>query len=342
MTNSIIAFVQDNTKTMLEKLLKDYEVEFSYLKDDVSGCIKNHSMVIWEYDEVAPEEKLKLIKKETKIPIIAIVYDSDRSTIFSDRYEWIDGVHIITSAPALLKRLVIHHLEFYNYQNDLEGIIRKKEKEIMEQTDVMLHTIVTLIGTHDEETEGHVERTSLYVRALANGLSARGHYTEVLTHENIEKMAKVAPLHDVGKIGISGEILRDKNPKGLSDENFKEVKKHAAIGADAIKKALSSMKKPNYYEYAEEMARHHHENWDGTGYPDNLVGENIPIASRIMAIADSYDTIVSERPYKKGKSHSVAIDDITKKCRGNKYDPVMCDVLKIIHREFEEIKNSKK
>ncbi len=181
----------------------------------------------------------------------------------------------------------------------------------------IITSIATVVEERDENTGGHIVRTEEYVRALIEKMKKIEKYSRlgVGFYENI---LLAAPMHDIGKIRIPDAILN--KPGKLTPEEFEIMKKHAGFGADIIGKTMKGVEEDEYLEIARNIAKYHHERYDGTGYPDGLKGEEIPIEARIMALADVYDALVSERVYKKAFSKEEAIK-IIGECSGTQFDP---------------------
>ena len=159
-------------------------------------------------------------------------------------------------------------------------------------------------------------------------------YKDILTPEEIEAICKVAPLHDVGKIGVPDNILL--KPNRLSAHEFEEIKKHPSYGKEIIEAALHRVGSNYFLEKALEIVYTHQEKWDGSGYPQGLSGEGIPLAGRIMAVADVYDALTSERPYKVPVRHEKAVA-IMKADSGTHFDPDLIEVFLQVHERFHEI-----
>ena len=157
-------------------------------------------------------------------------------------------------------------------------------------------------------------------------------FSEIVNKWDINLLLQSAQLHDIGKIGISDQIL--KKPGSLTKEEFEEMKKHAIIGYKIIERIERDSGESELLNYAKIFALNHHENWDGTGYPNGLKGNKIPLEGRIMAIIDVYDALVSERPYKKAFTHEEAIKIITDG-KNTQFDPVLIDVFLGIKDKFK-------
>lgn len=184
--------------------------------------------------------------------------------------------------------------------------------------DMQYKTIVgmaNLIESRDGETGEHVKRTSAYAEMIAEELSQEVPYKEIINSVYMENLWKAAPLHDIGKIKISDTILQ--KPGKLTDEEFERMKMHASEGGKIIDDR-------EYLDMAHQVARYHHERWDGSGYPDGLRGEEIPLCARIMAVADVFDALVSKRCYKKAMTVEKAYS-IIQESSGSHFDPVVAE-----------------
>ena len=223
-------------------------------------------------------------------------------------------------------------------QDMLNNVIveEKEEKTIMQQN--VIEDLADVVETRDLETGDHIKRTKLYVNILANALKNTDKYKEYLTEEKIELMTSAAPLHDIGKIGVSDLILCKKGR--LNDEEFNIMKTHTTIGGDIIKKILNDLKDERYLNMAYDIALCHHEKWNGQGYPNGLKGEEIPLSARIMAIADVFDALISKRCYKEPMPIDDAIEIIIKDA-GTHFDPYIVEVFKTILPEFRDAANKK-
>ena len=225
--------------------------------------------------------------------------------------------------------------DFLKDQNrTLEGLVRARTRQIEKTEDVTIRMAASLAETRDNETGTHILRTQKYLGILARALVARGLFCDELTEKNINTLIKSAPLHDIGKIGVPDSILL--KPGKLTDEEFAEMKKHTIYGNESLHKADQNIEGESFLRYAREIAYTHHEKWDGTGYPRNLKGEEIPLTGRIMAIADVYDALICKRVYKSPMPHSKAVE-IIKEGKGRHFDPSLTDCFLEIHEAFRDV-----
>ena len=169
-------------------------------------------------------------------------------------------------------------------------------RELLLTQDITIESMANLAESRDQETGGHIKRTRMYVRLLAEHLKHHDKYKHYLSDENIDMLYKSAPLHDVGKVGIPDNILL--KPSRLIEEEFEVMKTHTTIGHDVIESSVRELGKTSFLTIAAEIAYSHQEKWDGSGYPQGLKEEAIPISGRLMALADVYDALISKRAYK--------------------------------------------
>lgn len=222
----------------------------------------------------------------------------------------------------------------YIYYNDLVQIDTKAEllsekTRVSEMQERMVNGLANLIESRDAETGEHVSRTSAYVRALARSAREDGVYAEALDDRTIDLLYQLSPMHDIGKIVVSDAIL--KKPGRLTPEEFEEMKRHASEGGGVVRRVLSGVTQEEALSLAADIATYHHERWDGKGYPLGLAGEDIPLAARIMAIADVFDALISERCYKPAMPPEQAFAVIGLEA-GTHFDPLLVRVF-LAHRE---------
>lgn len=243
------------------------------------------------------------------------------------------GIFLSPLYPTLLLLLnfsLIYPIKLYRSERNR----RRRKEEITRMQEALLEVITALTETRDQETGGHIRRTQGYVQIMAEELQKTEKYKTILTPEEIEVICKVAPLHDVGKIGVPDNILL--KPGKLNAKEFEEIKKHTDYGKRIINTALHQVSSNYFLEKALEIVYTHQEKWNGSGYPQGLSGENIPLSGRIMAIADVYDALTSKRPYKVPVEHEKAVA-IMKADSGTHFDPELIEVFLKVHERFREI-----
>ncbi|MBI5005517.1 MAG: HD domain-containing protein [Nitrosomonadales bacterium] len=213
--------------------------------------------------------------------------------------------------------------------------LQHKTDEVSQIRDVTIMAMASLAETRDNETGNHLKRTQNYIRALGMQLRSHPRFSDFLSEDNIESLYKLAPLHDIGKVGIPDAILLKQGK--LTPEEFEIMKMHPLLGGDAIAAAESGLPTPNrFLHIAREIANSHHEKWDGSGYPQGLKGDAIPISARLMAVADVYDALISKRIYKQPYSHEDAVAYILQGS-GAHFDPDVADAFQTIQEEFRLI-----
>lgn len=210
----------------------------------------------------------------------------------------------------------------------------KKDKQISEAQMATIYSLVKLAEFRDEDTGAHVERMAEYCKLLAIKLLNTSKYESYLDKDYINNIYKASTLHDIGKVGIPDRILL--KPGKLTKEEFDTMKTHTIIGCNTLLEVKKKYPDNKFLELGIRITQSHHEKWDGTGYPNGLNGEKIPLSARIVAIADVYDALRSKRVYKEDYSHEKSIE-IIKQGRGTHFDPVLVDVFIENNSEFANI-----
>lgn len=241
------------------------------------------------------------------------------------------------SPPIFLMRIQNHlalkrAADFLRDKADyLEKEVQVRTREIAALQEVTVQVVTSLAETRDQETGKHIRRTQLYVKALAEKLQSHPRFTASLGSLEIDAIYKSAPLHDIGKVGIPDRILL--KPGKLTAEEFEIMKTHTTLGYEAIVHTEQELGvNVGFLRYAKEIALSHQEKWDGSGYPQGLSGDAIPVSARLMAIADVYDALISRRVYKEPYPHDHAIA-ILKEGRGSHFDPDVLDAFLDIESE---------
>ncbi|MDR3280276.1 MAG: response regulator [Synergistaceae bacterium] len=222
--------------------------------------------------------------------------------------------------------------ELRHFNENLQRLVEEKTGKVLELQSAILKTVADLVESRDDITGGHIERTQHGLKVLIDGLDELGLYKEQIQEWDMDLMLQSSQLHDVGKIAIADSILN--KPGRLTREEFEEMKRHTTLGVRIIERIEAETSEGEFLKYAKILAGTHHEKWDGSGYPDGLAGENIQLPGRLMAIADVYDALVSDRPYKKAFSHDEAVRIILEG-RGNHFDPVLADVFAQVADRFK-------
>jgi len=262
------------------------------------------------------------------------------------RFENIDLLQQVTERKAeteqARRELELTNNVLRDNESKLEQKVQQRTAELMQRTqenelikDTTIVALSSLAETRDNETGNHIRRTQNYIRELAIKLKAHPRFANFLTDENITLLYKVAPLHDVGKVGIPDSILH--KPGKLTDEEFEIMKTHAALGGNAFASAVAGLDiSSTFLDVACQIAMSHHEKWDGSGYPAGLSGDDIPIPARLMALADVYDAMSCKRIYKLAIAHDEVTSAILEG-RGKHFDPDVVDAYLEIQLQFVEI-----
>jgi putative two-component system response regulator len=267
---------------------------------------------------------LKANPMYSRIPVIFLTGNHDTSTeIKALESGAVDFITKPAERNILLHRLELH-LQLNDYQTNLENTVKELENSIV-------ISFADLIECKNDNTGGHVLRTSKYVEMLGRELLKRGVWSESLTETDVEMIARAATFHDIGKIGVSDVILLKAGP--LSADEYEEVKKHTTIGARVLSNIYERTPTQHYLKYAAMVAEGHHERYDGKGYPYGLNEEEIPLCSRIMAVANVYDACLTERIYKHALTPSEAYDVILGGS-GTEFDPVVVSIFAETYESF--------
>ncbi len=261
----------------------------------------------------------------------AFAYDSEEARDKSiEKIEQLD-IHTGDEIENLYHAITKTTHDTMGYIDD----VNEKNRIIMKMQTGLIMVLADMVEGRDQNTGDHVRKTAAYTRVILNKLREEGKFEEVLTDAYIEDVVSSAPLHDVGKIGVSDLIL-NKNGK-LDDDEFEQMKKHTVIGDEIIEKAISNVSEDaGYLKEAKNLARYHHERWDGRGYPDGLKGEEIPLSARIMAVADVFDALVSRRCYKPPFDYDKAFSIIREES-GTHFDPDVANAFLSSEAEVLEI-----
>jgi putative two-component system response regulator len=263
-------------------------------------------------------EALALIKANAKlksVPVIFLTGQNDaEAEIRGFEMGAIDFIIKPFSPPVLLKRLESH------LYTDL--LIKAGQTALRDLHNATISVIADMVESRDKVTGGHIERTQVYLRLLINELKNSEFYFDEIKNWDLALLLPSAQLHDVGKIVISDIILN--KPSRLTDDEFDIIMTHCIEGEKIIDHIIAKTKDDGFLSYAKRFAGYHHEKWDGTGYPRGLKGLSIPLEGRILAVADVYDALRSDRPYKKAFTHKEAVQIITEDS-GSHFDPVIVE-----------------
>lgn len=279
--------------------------------------------------------QLKKINEDTQVVMVSGLRDlgTVRECLREGAYDYLakpfelEDLHN-TAKRALERRHLIRQNR--DYKEHLERKVLEKTEEIRRTRDMALMTLAKLAESRDSETGMHLERMAEYSRILGDAIR-EGAYSDEVDDEFVDWLFKSSPLHDIGKVGIPDSILRKPGP--LDAEEAAIMRNHTTIGGDTLRSVLEQFSGSSFLNMAMEIAYYHHERWDGEGYPHGLAGERIPLAARIVSIADAYDAITSRRPYKNPLDHSEAVRRIRIDC-GKHFDPEIVAAFERCESEF--------
>ena len=287
-------------------------------------------------------ERLRADSAASHIPVIFVTaMDSTEDELRGLDFGAVDYLTKPIAPPIVLAR-VRTQLELKQARDRLadqnswlEAEIEKRMAENLLIQEASIRALAHLAETRDPETGNHILRTQGYVQQLALKLQSHPRFSSTLTDHYIELLTRSAPLHDIGKVGIPDHILQKPGP--LTSDEWIIMKTHAIIGAVAIEKAEKDVDRPvDFLRLAKEIAHWHHEKWDGSGYPDGLSGDAIPISARIMALADVFDALISHRVYKDAMPATEVKTTIADE-RNRHFDPDMVDTFLNHYEVFCEI-----
>jgi len=278
---------------------------------------------------------LKNNPSQADIPVIFLTGMTDASIEAKGFQQGvIDFITKPFSAPVLMNRIKTHL--------DIDEIIRERTTDLRQRTEQLqrlqngiVFVLADMVENRDKGTGGHVERTTTYIKSLIEKLMERDIYADEISEMDSDLLISSARLHDVGKISISDTILN--KPAKLTDEEFLIMKTHTTEGERIIDQIVSRTgDNEAFLHNAKLFAGYHHERWDGKGYPYRLEGTGIPLQGRIMAFADVYDALISERPYKKPFTHEEAIR-IMMENAGTQFDPYIAVMFHEVSDKFKEV-----
>ena len=267
------------------------------------------------------------------------------SFAFNSEEERAEGAEMLHSLGIQTRDEIenVYHAIMKTTDDSLRYIKESQEKNeiISRMQENLIVTMADLVESRDQDTGDHIKNTAEYTRIIMDELKKEGHYTDQLTDEFCADVFRSAPLHDIGKIRISDMVLN--KPGKLTDEEFALMKQHTTFGGEVIEKTRPASANISYLDVAKDLATYHHEWWNGRGYPDGLKGEEIPLAARIMAVADVFDALVSKRCYKDGFSFEKSMDIIREES-GTHFDPLVAgaflnasdEVRKVLEKRQQE------
>ncbi len=330
------------------------------LKDDYTVKAVNHGQKALDLalseppdlillDIVMPDldgyEVCRRLKEQPQTLAVPIIFLTSKSDVEDEEMGLqLGAVDYITRPinPRILQSRVKAHIadtwrvrNLHKNNEYLEFEINQRTQQVLDLQNVTTLALASLAETRDTDTGNHLRRTQHYVLALARKLKPHHRFSNFLTESRIQALFKCAPLHDIGKVGIPDRVLL--KPGKFEPHEWSVMQQHPALGHEALARAQADARaSSDFLEIAKEIVHLHHEKWDGSGYPQGLSGDAIPISARLMALADVYDALISRRIYKKAAPHAQAVQ-IIMDGRGSHFDPDVIDAFASIVDEFREI-----
>jgi putative two-component system response regulator len=347
----IIMLVDDNTSslTMCKNIFKDkYNVFLIPSGERLFDILQKITPDLILLDILMPGmdgyEIIKTLKANRKTHDIPVVFLTSRDDPGNELEGLSLGAIDYVSkpfSPAILVQRIENHLllaaqkkELKNYNENLREMVLEQVEQIEELQYAVLSTVAEVAESRDAIIGGHIERIRSYFKFMLDQVIEEGLYQEHTSDWDLDLLIPSAQLYDIGKIMISDQILN--KPGRLSPEEFEEIKKHTTFGVKLIERIAQSTRKHAFLEHAKIIAGSHHEKWDGTGYPEGLKGNAIPLQGRLMAVADVYDALISPRPYKQPMSPEEA-EKIIIQGKGTHFDPVLVEIFQTLARKFAKI-----
>lgn len=286
-----------------------------------------------EMDGYAVCQQLKSSPDTAGIPVIFLLPAGDDA---GEHRAMCGGGADVLPKPVVAETLRARVAQLLKHQrNLLEHMVEEVTTELSQMLDAMIWAMASLAERREYETVNHLRRVQNFVVALARELKPNKRFSEELSEANIRSLYKAAPLHDIGKVAVPDAILL--KPGRLTDEEFAVMKQHTVHGRDAIVDLEGHLGYTNsFLRYAREITYSHQEKWDGSGYPQGLSGDAIPVSARLMAVADVYDALISKRVYKPAFTHETAME-LIRQGAGEHFDPDIVDAMLTVEEEFMAI-----
>ena len=339
-----IFVVDDNSANLLmaDEVLSDHYDVFTLLTASIMfELLENVIPDLILLDILMPEtdgfSALKQLKETSEYSDIPVMFLTSKNEPEVEARGFEMGVmDFITkpfSGPVLLNRIK-KHLLIEDVIAERTGELKNRTEKLLRLQSKMASVLATMVENRDKLTGKHIERTAAYIEILIKSMMEKGLFKEELDDWDTDVVVLSARLHDLGKIAVTDLILN--KPGELSPEEYEVIKSHSAEGENIIDDIIEGSDDEDFLIHAKICAGSHHEKWDGTGYPRGLAGTDIPLQGRIMAVADVYDALVSERPYKKAFSHERAVE-IIRDNKGVQFDPEIVDVFLEVKDAFKRV-----
>lgn len=339
----------DNLALMMDLLKDAYKVKLANNGERALKLAGSESPDLILLDIMMPGmdgyEVCRQLKAQLQTRDIPVIFLTAKTEIEDEKRGLemgaVDYLSKPVSPPIVLARIKIHlalkaQADFLRDKSAfLESEVGKRTREVMAIQDVTILAMASLAETRDSDTGNHIRRTQFYVKALAEHLRTHPRFAAHLSDNYIQMLFKSAPLHDIGKVGIPDRILL--KPGRFEPQEFEIMKTHTTLGWEAIDHAEKQLGMAvDFLSTAKEIALSHQEKWDGSGYPQGLAGDAIPLSARLMAVADVYDALISRRVYKESMPHEKAVF-IIQEGKGQHFDPDIADAFVALQEEFRAI-----
>jgi len=329
-----------NLSTAAKTLSKQYRVFTLPSASDMFELLNNIVPDLILLDILMPEmdgfEAMRLLKNDVRYSDIPVLFLTSRNDAATEAHGFeigaLDFISKPFSEPVLLNRIKTH-LEIEELIRERTAMLLQRTEKLQRLQNSMVSILANMVENRDKYTGRHIERTTKYIKILLTAMLERGVYSDEINHWGFEEVVSPARLHDIGKITITDLILN--KPGKLTEDEYELMKTHTTEGEKIIDNIIAESGDEAFLQNAKLFAGFHHERWDGTGYPRGLTGVDIPLQGRIMAIADVYDALISDRPYKRAFTHEKAVE-IIRESRGSHFDPEIVDVFLTVSDSFKE------
>lgn len=338
----IVDDIDINRKILMQILKDSYHVYEACDGQQALDFVQQHSYLLSLIllDIMMPKldgyEVLRRLKQNTVTKNIPVIMISALDSECDESRGLQEGAIDYITKPFnmhIVKCRVDNHIRLKRYQNHLLELAEQQAQKILSMRESIYDAVTSIIEYRSLESGRHVKRIRLFCEAQLDFLCRNGMYTAELNEHAAQLIARASSLHDIGKVSIPDSILTKPGP--LTSEEMEVMKTHSEIGSRFID-SLADYDDELFVRYARQICRHHHEHWDGKGYPDGLKGEQIPLSARVVAVADVYDALVSARVYKPAFSHEKATQILLEE-KGKLFDPMLIDVFTKINDTFIDI-----
>jgi putative two-component system response regulator len=287
-------------------------------------------------------EVCRRLKQDPDLADIPVIFlsglDATEDKIQGFRAGGVDYITKPFQAEEVQARISIHlKLSALRHKLDYQRLVEKKVRQVSEAQQATIFALAKLAEQRDDDTGAHLERVRDYCELLAQQLGDGSPYADHISADFIDCIQHASPLHDIGKIAIPDMILL--KPGRLTFDEFEVMKTHTVIGAENMQTVFNRYADNPFIGMGIEIALYHHERWDGSGYPDGLVGRNIPLSARIMAVADCYDAIRSNRCYRRGLDHEIVKNMLLEES-GSHFDPEVIKAFVVLENRFKHINDT--